>query len=183
MKLCKRCGDLRVRINSSVVGCKRCWRFRYMRICATKYNKVVPSIDALDEMEASLVRFQCPHCSRQMNWLAREGESTVVTLQHYRDGRMGLICRACNTKHAKMPEQVFLSLRDGQKWCPACKTVKALSGFYASAHTKEKVTSVCKPCCHMKRRELNQNNAAFRERQRLYQKALRNKKKEMVPCD
>ena len=128
-RLCPRCGDVAVRRTGNQWLCRRHYRFQQMRGNARRRGLLIPTYETLDLLLAGLKDRQCPHCARQMNWLAVEGQSTVMTLQHYRDGSLGLICRACNTRHAHMPGDTFVTLPRGMKWCSVCKTQKPLDQF------------------------------------------------------
>jgi hypothetical protein len=93
--------------------------------------------------------FVCPHCTRKMNWLAADGQSTVVSLQHYRDGTIGLICRACNTRHAAMADDSFRDVPVNSKHCPQCKRVLPLDSFATdnSGRWANRKT-YCRECSH-----------------------------------
>ena len=145
---CVVCGTEHVVISKHKTGCPRCWRFYYMLRGAKFKGKSIPTIGQLHELVESLDDFKCPHCDRVMVWLSKDGASTVITLQHYRTGEFGLICRACNTQHAKMPEDMFLSLSNDEKWCPRCSTVKKKSEFYADRSVASQLKAYCKPCSH-----------------------------------
>lgn len=128
---CSRCEEHAVLVPShpTMYLCVKHIRFRQMREAARRCGKAVPSWEELEHMATLLDGMKCPHCTRTMNWRASDGHSTVMCLQHYRSGRMGLICHRCNVMHGQLPGDVFCDLKDGQKWCPGCKKILSVESF------------------------------------------------------
>jgi hypothetical protein len=54
-----------------------------------------------------------------MNWWLTEGSSTVITLQHDRDGTIRLICKGCNSRHHLHPGDSYYQMPRGHKRCPS----------------------------------------------------------------
>lgn len=107
--------------------CVKHYRFATMRTCAKRHGKTVPSYEELEMLiPLGLI---CQPCGRPMNWLAANGESTVLSLQHDRSGEYRFICRACNTRHAAHDGDEFYAIPSDQRRCPGCLHVKPLSAF------------------------------------------------------
>lgn len=133
--------------------CDKHYRFNQMRCSARTYRKVVPSWECLESLFLSLVDMACPHCHRKMNWRQHDGADTVVSLQHWNDGRISLICHSCNVRHSRVGDEVFLKLTRDTKPCVRCKEILPLKAFsrsgsqgYARRH------NICKDCCNTRRR-------------------------------
>lgn len=126
--------------------CPMHYRFGQMRAGAKRNGKAVPSMDIL----AGLVgpNLACADCGVQMNWLARDDQTRVATLQHYRDGAFGLVCRSCNTRHAFTPGDDYRSLPKDHKWCPKCLRAKPDNEFAADRGRSgpRKLKSSCRSC-------------------------------------
>lgn len=104
-KVCSRCGELACRKQGNQWLCPKHYRFGQMRSLARVRRKLVPSHAELHQMPG--VNLICPDCGRLMNWFARDGQASVASLQHYRDGSMAIVCRSCNTRHAYAPNDDF----------------------------------------------------------------------------
>lgn len=126
-KYCSHCSDLAVRLQGHQNLCAKHYRFGQMRANAKRHGKTVPTYDKLIEL-ASRGLF-CADCNVRMNWLAKKGNATVVTLQHYRDGTFGLVCLSCNTRHAYMQGDEYRTMPKDHKQCPHCRTIKPFSEF------------------------------------------------------
>lgn len=125
---------------------EKSYRIRQMRRDAHRNKKAVPTAEALEKL-AELVAsdgMKCPACRRAMNWLFKDGRSTVVTLQHDRSGVIRLICKGCNSRHHLHPADTFYDLPEGHKRCPRCEAVKPVDAFYRLA-TGE-IVSACREC-------------------------------------
>lgn len=149
--------------------CEKHYRYGQMRSLAQRRGLYVPSVDVLD----SLLRpgFLCQDCNCRMNWLGKDGQATVATLQHYRDGCCGIVCRSCNTRHAYMPGDTFRQMPKDHKWCPRCKATKPFAMFSTDNGRSGpmKLKSHCKACSDVAQanwREANRDyyNAKQRER-------------------
>ena len=154
--------------------CDKHYRFGQMRASAKRNGKAVPT---RAELEAMLTQdFHCPECRRKMNWRSVDGQDTVASLQHYRDGRLGIICLSCNSRHAAAPSDSFSDFPKDCKYCPRCQTFKS-----DSEYTKDKnrsgprqIASWCKPCKNKSATKWKQNN---REQYNQYQREYRAKQK------
>ena len=123
---CKWCSNKSTIKQGHIWLCDKHYRFQQMRVNAKRHNKVVPSYEELEILDNKI----CPSCKRRMNWRGRDGQSTVITLQHDKSGRILFLCRACNTIHAKTPENIFYNLPKHSKYCHRCKVVKNINDFY-----------------------------------------------------
>ena len=146
MKQCSICGLEAAIIQGHQWLCEKHYRFRQMRSHAKRHGKKVPTRDELEAMRgADLI---CPDCDIQMNWRAKDGQETVASLQHYRDGSLAIVCRSCNTRHAYMDGDSYKDMPKTHKMCPSCKQTKDRAEFYMdngrSGLLKSK--SSCKEC-------------------------------------
>lgn len=143
---CAWCDEVAARKQGRLWLCPKHYRHQQMRVNAKRHGKAVPSYHQLECI--STPELLCMDCGRVMNWLSGDGQSTVVTLQHYRDGTFGLVCRSCNTRHAFMADDTYREMPKDHKLCPSCNTVKPLKDFWAdngrSGEIRKK--SCCKPC-------------------------------------
>lgn len=171
---CFRCGDLAIRKQGNQNLCSKHYRFGQMRASAKRHGKSVPSHQQLAEMRgANLI---CPDCGRGMNWLAKDGQVTVASLQHYRDGTMAIVCRSCNTRHAFMDGDEYREMPKDNKLCPRCKKIKPLSEFALDASRSgiAKRKSACRKCSGIQVKQWKESN---RDQYNEYQRQYRAKRK------
>jgi hypothetical protein len=126
--------------------CAMHYRFQQMRSTAKRHGKTVPTTVELKALLTTGNR--CLDCGCDMVWLAVQDQVRVATLQHYRDGSYGLVCRSCNTRHASMPGDSFRDLPADHKRCPQCEQVLPILMFSKDSGRTgpRKVKSWCKPC-------------------------------------
>ena len=124
--------------------CHRHYRFATMRACAKRHGKTVPTTEQFETLIPD--GMVCPPCGRVMNWLAKDGESTVMSLQHDRSGAYRLICRACNTRHAAHEGDEFYAIPADQRRCPGCLRVMPLSAFSMDTTKWLGRKTYCKGC-------------------------------------
>lgn len=154
--------------------CEKHYRFGQMRSTARKAGKVVPSHDDLEAMASKSMK--CPGCGVVMNWRRRDGNSTVASLQHYRDSTMAIVCISCNSRHASMAGDSYRDMPKDHKCCPKCQGIKPWSDFSADNGRTGliKLNSICKQCS-------NENVNKWRRENRMkynaYQRELRAKKR------
>ena len=154
--------------------CDKHYRFGQMRVGAKRHGKAVPTHTNLEAIAPN--DMACRDCGCTMNWRARDGQSTVASLQHYRDGTFGIVCRSCNTRHAFMEGDSYRNMPADSKQCPVCKQIKPATEFTTdrnrSGQLKRK--SNCRACADAKTNEWKENN---RERYNEYQRQYRAKRK------
>lgn len=117
-------------------------RAEQMRRGARYGEKAIPPREVIESLlNAALASgMKCPSCGRTMNWLKKDGQSTVITLQHDRDGGFRAICFGCNVRHQFHPNDTFYSLPAGHKRCQACKNNKPTADFYSPSRAN------CRQC-------------------------------------
>lgn len=126
--------------NGRTIYCPKHLRIKQMRGTARRYGKVDPGREYLEGLADDLV---CRDCGRAMNWLQIDGISTQVTLQHYRDGTIALVCFSCNCRHGNTDEGAFRRLTPGNKYCPRCDSILPNTSFYS---IKGRLGGYCRNC-------------------------------------
>jgi len=133
------------------------YRFGQMRAKAKTCGKTVPTRMNLAEM-VEKSKMVCRGCSRKMNWLSKDGKSTVASLQHNRDGSMELLCRACNTRHATFTGDSFYCLNKQFHVCRDCNQTLELKEFFKDRSRPLGIKSYCKKCSTKRHYEWTTNN-------------------------
>jgi hypothetical protein len=171
---CSRCEIEAVIIQGHQHLCEKHYRFAQMRASAKRNGKEVPTHEELEQM--SLVGMDCPDCGVRMNWRSINGKSTVASLQHYRSGRMAIVCLSCNTRHASMDGDSYCDMPKDYKRCPSCESTKHQSEFSADNGRTGliKRKSICKSCSNEK---VTQWKERKRDEYNAYQRAYRAKRK------
>lgn len=142
-------------------------RMLQMRWTAKYHGKTIPSISELENLIPKDMK--CPVCSRTMNWFRKEGHSTVITLQHDRDGSHRILCQACNVRHAFREGDSFYQSKD-LKRCQRCGELKPYTDFYADNSKRwQNKFGKCKPCTALIGKEyVSKNRRRFNEKRRAY---------------
>jgi hypothetical protein len=135
--------------------CDRHYRFASMRASAKRDGKSVPSWDELESLTPNGLLCLC---GRTMNWRAKDGASTVITLQHDRDGKHRLICLACNTRHAQHPGDSFYQLPAGHKRCQDCSRVLPVEAFSLDRSRPIGRKSYCRECANVRHEKWSNTN-------------------------
>ena len=154
---CSRCGIDAVRKQGHQWLCAKHYRFGQMRAKAKQSGKLVPSHEQLEAM----LRDNCTDCGVAMNLLSKSGErEKTASLQHYRNGSLGIVCTSCNTRHAFMPSDTYRDMPKDHKWCPRCEAAKPFSEYAAdNGRTGPmKLKSWCKQCSSTSQTEWQRNN-------------------------
>ena len=156
---CSRCGIPAIRKCGNQWLCAQHYRFGQMRARAAYRGLSVPSHTCLHALLP--VGMICQDCGVPMVWLSSEDRCRVITLQHYRDGSFGLVCKSCNSRHAKMLGDSYRDMPKDHKLCPQCSTIKPLLEFYRDngRSGKMKYTSHCKLCVDLRTRQWKANNS------------------------
>jgi hypothetical protein len=154
--------------------CDKHYRFGQMRVSAKRNGKEVPSHASLHKMVHD--QMLCPDCGTGMNWRLKGGKATVASLQHYRDGRIAIVCLSCNTRHASMDGDSYRDMPKDHKQCPSCKTIKPKTEFFAdnSRTGVIRLKSSCKECSTTK---VNQWRERNQDEYNALQRAYRAKRK------
>ena len=154
--------------------CDKHYRFGQMRASAKRNGKVVPTHEQLEELVSG--GMGCPDCGVQMNWRSKDGMSTVASLQHYRSGRIGIVCLSCNVRHDAMEGDSYCDMPKDHKRCPSCLETKPALEFYMDIGRTGplKRKSICKQCSNEKTKQWQERN---RDEYNAYQRAYRAKRK------
>lgn len=145
---CARCDKPRYLNNSY---CKKHARFVAMRACARRRGKHEPSMEEMERIADGLDGMKCPDCGIVMLWKSRRFR-VLATLQHYRDGSIGIVCHTCNVRHSRLPGDVYRELEAGQKFCCMCERRMPLTSFYpenrnaTAKHGEASYGAYCKEC-------------------------------------
>lgn len=145
---CAWCGGESIVKQGRLWLCRRHYRFQQMRVGAKRHGKTVPTYLELENLFSWLKDMKCSHCERAMNWLGREGQATVISLQHDREtGKFRFLCRSCNTRHVFHPGDSFYSFPKDKRRCFMCKEIKPKSHFYIDrSRGPDGLKSSCKVC-------------------------------------
>jgi RNase P subunit RPR2 len=140
-----------VRFYKETHVCAIHYRAKQMRYDAQASGKIVPTEAVVLSLLTAAVAagMKCPHCSRPMNWFRDQGHSTIITLQHNRDGTFRIVCLGCNVRHQFQPGDSFFDVPAGSRFCKGCSTVKPLGDFYTFKKPDSDyryVRTVCKQC-------------------------------------
>ncbi len=119
-------------------------RFYHMIYDSRKRGKVTPTLEQLEVMLAKLIDMKCPHCNITMVWTMKDSAKSVITIQHYKNGEMGLICATCNKRLAF--EDDALAIPEGYKRCSKCKQTLGKDNFTRDSRSRDGKLSVCKKC-------------------------------------
>lgn len=146
--------------------CVMHYRFGQMRSHAKRHGKTVPTREELATMvEQGMMK--CRGCGQKMNWLSKDGEKTVASLQHNRDGTMELLCRSCNTRHATFADDTFYNMNKAYHPCRDCGEVLPKTDFYKDKSRPLGIKSYCKKCSTKKHYEwTTKNRDRINEQQR-----------------
>jgi hypothetical protein len=137
-----------------------------MRATAARKGKKIPSRQELAFM-VEQTRLICCGCQRKMNWLSKEGPSSVVSLQHNRDGSMAFLCRACNTKHAQFPGDMFYTIPKSHHRCGDCYQILPRDNFWEDRSRPLGIKAYCKACARKRHKDWSdKNRELINERQR-----------------
>lgn len=118
---CTHEGVAQIATNMKSLHCLCCFRARRMIYGARKYNKYYPDFEILRQMLHD--NRLCPVCGKIMLWKAGKLKADVATLQHYKDGSIGIMCHSCNTSDgligAPYRGAIKNLVKGGDALCPA----------------------------------------------------------------
>lgn len=142
---CYICGEFSIKKYKWRCLCEKHFRFIQMMKAAKTDKKYVPSIYEIERHVPADMK--CQDCGDTMHWIDNNKRNKGAVLQHYRDGTIGIVCMACNTKHGLLPGDLYREIPSGHKLCRACKTIKPLSMFYLRKDSgKPYPKTHCKSC-------------------------------------
>jgi len=98
---------------------------------------------------------RCPVCDVQMHMISGWNRGDIVSLQHYRNGGLGLLCNRCNGKHgsAKLGDAYLFIDRTREKFCSKCDQVKSLDAFLRIKSAPDGFAGICRECNRQSCRE------------------------------
>lgn len=137
---CKRCNEP---VHYSGL-CQKHFRFSRMRHSSNYVGKKVPSESHLESLWVQS-QGRCPQCSRQLNWLRKDGGSTCISIQHDRSGEIRLLCLRCNSQHAANDGDSFYQIGSDNKKCRGCNHIKPRTEFYVRRDDNREMHK-CKKC-------------------------------------
>lgn len=143
---CKWCDEKAYKRSGNIHLCAMHWRISTTRARAKYRGQEVPTREWFESAIKSLRNMECIVCARRMNFLSKDGHSTVMSLQHDRSGKMRLLCQGCNTRHAFYPMDDYYAKNGKEKWCAACAQYLPLDRFYVDRTRSGAPRSRCKPC-------------------------------------
>jgi hypothetical protein len=155
---CERDGEKRHSATTSY--CRRCYRvMKILDYCHRKYPERLTTWDEVASLwDGAIATGQCPHCFNLMVLYSDGRRRTgLATIQHYDDGRLGIICFTCNLAHSKseLRDKLF-NLPQGQKFCPDCQTAKPKYEFHITRRDLNGHVTYCKPCQNTRNRAVKQ---------------------------
>ena len=164
---CEREGEKRH--SATLVYCRRCYRvMKILDYCHRNYPDRATTWNEVAALWQEAERTgDCPHCRKPMTLYSEDGKRRgLATIQHYDDGRLGVICFTCNLAHSKsqLRDKLF-DLPSGHKFCPDCQTSKPKSEFHITHRDLNGHVTYCKPCQNARNRAVKQRK---RESLRLY---------------
>jgi hypothetical protein len=154
---CFICGDDAIRRHGKTSMCQKHFRFWQMQRAAKSACKFVPTFYQLESLTPKDMK--CTDCGVLMHWIDDQNRSSGAVLQHYRDGTLGIVCFACNTKHGQLPGDMYRDVPKDHKLCIQCKTIKPLFEFSIRRDGKKPYpVSKCKPCSYAAQLAWRTNN-------------------------
>jgi len=150
------------RHSATLMYCRRCYRImKILDYCRFSYPERRTTWNEIASLwDAAEANGQCPHCSNPMIlYPENRRRSGIATIQHYDDGRLGIICFTCNLAHSKsqLRDKLF-ELPQGHKFCPDCQTTKPKSEFHITNRDLNGHVTYCKPCQNARNRAVKQRN-------------------------
>lgn len=125
--------------------CAKHKRLRQMRYKAMYDGKVAPSLAEMENLPGA--NLCCPDCGVTMTWTSAIGRRTLATFQHYRDGALAIVCQSCNSRHGRLPGDMYRDLADKSlQHCPSCRRVLPPAAFHKHAGRGRGIQVPCKEC-------------------------------------
>jgi len=161
----KGCGNIATRCQGDgTFYCIKHHRFKRMRKCSASRSLKTPSFLELDTMLKNVSDMICPTCGSGMNWNAphQGARGSVISLQHWDNGKMSFICCRCNNKHgrSKLGDD-FFKLKPSEKFCPDCEQIKNRNDFYRDSSSPDGRDVRCKLCHKIMDQKRNKKRCAI----------------------
>jgi hypothetical protein len=185
---CSQCDKDATFIDKKRRLCDMHYRINQMRQDSKSRLGVSHTVKELEDIVP--VDMKCPHCKVEMIWRRghnQKGVTNQITIQHWRDGRVGFLCHQCNVRHSSMESDSYDAMPADHKFCPGCKTAKHESEFGVKNSRKIlKRNSYCKPCNAQRSKEshkkmdkekINQYAKEYRAKRRAAGNPILRKKK------
>lgn len=138
--------------NGTTVYCIKHHKIARMRDSASRRGKHVPTVEELEQLIARS-GMVCRDCGCQMVWSKCISTTQVMTLQHYRDGVLAVVCLSCNSKHGRLPGGIYRDAKRETKWCHGCHSILPLSMFGSrKSYGKRVFEGRCQECKKIYRR-------------------------------
>lgn len=130
--------------------CDRCYKITKMLDGAhQRYPHLSLSWDEVDKLLKKVEPgMKCPQCEGEMRLRSHDGKrGNVITLQHWGDSQVGILCHFCNNRHghSALGDSVFI-VEHGKRYCPRCSSIKDESDFYQNKVRSSGFNSYCKSC-------------------------------------
>ncbi len=160
---CEQEGEKRHAVTSRY--CRRCYRvLKILDYCHRKYPQRSTTWNEVAALWQEAERSgACPHCLNPMALYSEDGKRRgLATIQHYDDGRLGVICFTCNLAHSKSElGDALFNVPAGYKFCPDCKATKLKSEFYRTSRDLNGYITYCKPCQDARKRKIRRKNRSI----------------------
>lgn len=131
--------------------CPKHYRIQSSRNRALIRNLPAPSLEELEAMIPSDMK--CRLCDCVMGYSIRDvAHARIMSIQHWRNGKIEWICVGCNSKHSttKEPDDEWIKLQktlgEAEKLCPICRKVKDVAFFYKTSNGSKGRSAYCRIC-------------------------------------
>jgi hypothetical protein len=147
-KICSQCDFEATYVFGHTRLCDIHYRIKQMRENSKSHGKYSPTRKELEDLIPEDMK--CPECKVTMRWrrkLYEKGVNNQITIQHWRDGTIGLICLSCNARHASMPDDSYKDMPKDHKLCPRCQQILHENNFCVkNSRAVLKRNSICNSC-------------------------------------
>jgi len=156
VKYCPRCYQLGILTEGEIDRGTSMYCPKHYRIQSSRNRALIRKLHApsLQELEAMIPKdMTCRLCQCEMGYSIRDvPHSKIMSLQHWKDGKVEWICVGCNSRHSTTQEpddkwiELLKTLKPDEKLCPICKKVKDIAFFYKSPNGSKGRTAYCQVC-------------------------------------
>lgn len=142
---CQRCDEPATRFHGrptrdhphSIRMCDLHFKIRGMIGNSKTRGVTVPTVPQLLALFADLKRdgMKCPACKRQMVMHSEYADrASVVSIQHWADGSISLVCHSCNVRHGAYGDAGFIAAGTDKRHCCECDQMLPLTAFPVSKY-------------------------------------------------